>query len=145
MCVCVLVAQSCLTLCDLMDCSPPGSSVHGFLWAGILEWVAISFSRSSSLPRGGTYVSCISFIGRWILYYWRHLGSPKSKCPLTDEGINIKCYIHTMEYCLAIKGTKCLLIQATTWMHLVRHYTESKKPVTKDHILYDSIYLKCPE
>ena len=42
--VCVLVAQSCLTLCDPMDCSPPGSSVHGILQAGILAWVAISFS-----------------------------------------------------------------------------------------------------
>ena len=44
-CVCVLVAQSCLTLCDPMDCSPPGSSVHGILQARILEWVAISFSN----------------------------------------------------------------------------------------------------
>ena len=39
----VLVAQSCLTLCDLMDCSPPGSSVYGILQAGIMEWVAILF------------------------------------------------------------------------------------------------------
>ena len=39
------VAQSCPTLCDPMDCSPPGSSVHGILQARILEWVAISFSR----------------------------------------------------------------------------------------------------
>ena len=44
-CVCVLVAQSCLTLCDPMDCIPPGSSVHGILQARTLEWVAISFSR----------------------------------------------------------------------------------------------------
>ena len=47
----VLVTQSCLTLCDLMDCSPPGSSVHGILQARILEWVVISFSRVSSQPR----------------------------------------------------------------------------------------------
>ena len=47
-CVCVCVAQSCLTLCDSMDCSPPGSSVHGILQARILEWVATSFSRGSS-------------------------------------------------------------------------------------------------
>jgi len=44
---CVLVAQSCLTLCDPMDSSLPGSSVHGILQARILEWVAISFSRST--------------------------------------------------------------------------------------------------
>ena len=45
------VAQLCPTLCDPADCSPPGSSVHGFLQARILEWVAISFSRGSSQPR----------------------------------------------------------------------------------------------
>ena len=56
----LLVAQSCLTLCDPMDCSPPGSSVHGILQARILEWVAIPFSRGSSQPRGQTQVSCIA-------------------------------------------------------------------------------------
>ena len=44
----VVVVQSCATLCDLMDCSLPGPSVHGILQASILEWVAISFSRGSS-------------------------------------------------------------------------------------------------
>ena len=44
----VLVAQLCLILCDPMDGSPPGSSVHGILQARILEWVAIAFSRGSS-------------------------------------------------------------------------------------------------
>ena len=54
------VAQSCLTLCDRVDCSLPGSSVHGILQAKILEWVAISFSRGSSWPRDRTQVSCIA-------------------------------------------------------------------------------------
>ena len=45
MCVCMLVAQSCLTLCNPIDCSPPGPSVHGILQARTLEWVAISFSN----------------------------------------------------------------------------------------------------
>ena len=44
----VLVTRSCLTLCDPLDCSPPGSSVHGILQARILEWVAMLFSRGSS-------------------------------------------------------------------------------------------------
>ena len=52
-------AQSCLTLCDPMDRSPPGFSVHGILQARILEWVAVSFSRGSSRPRDRTWVSCI--------------------------------------------------------------------------------------
>ena len=47
-----LVTQSCLTLCDPMDCSPPGTSVHGILLARILEWVAISFSRVIFLTQG---------------------------------------------------------------------------------------------
>ena len=51
------VAQSCLTLCDPMDCSLPGSSVHGILQAIVLEWIAISFSRGSSQPRARTWVS----------------------------------------------------------------------------------------
>ena len=44
---CVLVTQSCPALCDTMDCSPPGSSVHGILQARMLEWVAISFSSNA--------------------------------------------------------------------------------------------------
>ena len=56
--VCVLVTQSCLTLCDSRDGSPPDSSVHGILQARILEWVAIPFSRGSSQARDCTFVSC---------------------------------------------------------------------------------------
>ena len=47
----VLVAQLCLTLCDLVNCSSPGSSVHGILQARILKWVAIPFSRGLSQPK----------------------------------------------------------------------------------------------
>ena len=52
-----LVAQLYPTICDPMDLSPPGSSVHGIFQAGILEWVAISFSRGTSWPRDRTWVS----------------------------------------------------------------------------------------
>ena len=61
------VAQSCPTLCDPVDCSRPGSSVHGILQARILKWVAISFSRGSSRPRGWTRVSCTA--GRFFTYW----------------------------------------------------------------------------
>ena len=54
MCTCVLVAQLCLTLCHAMDCSPPGSSVHGILQAIVLEWVAIPSSRGSFQLRAQT-------------------------------------------------------------------------------------------
>ena len=54
------VAQMCLTLCDPVDCRPPGSPVRGISQARILEWVAISFSRGSSRPRDQTRVSFIA-------------------------------------------------------------------------------------
>ena len=60
------VAKSCLTLCNPVDCSPSGSSVHGISQARILEWVAISCATGSSRSRDQT---CISSIGRWILYH----------------------------------------------------------------------------
>ena len=73
----VLVTQSCLTLCDPMDCSLPGSSVHGILQGRIVEWVAIVFSRGSSWPRDLTWVFCITvwatssvkFIPRYIILF----------------------------------------------------------------------------
>ena len=63
---CCSVARSCLSLCDPVDSSPPGSSVHGISQAGILAWIAISFSRRSSQPRDRAHVS---YIGRWVLYH----------------------------------------------------------------------------
>ena len=57
---CVLVTQSCPTLCDLTDCTPPGFSVHGILQARVLEWIAIPFSRGTSQPRDWTLVSCLT-------------------------------------------------------------------------------------
>ena len=56
----VLVAQLSPTLCDPMDCSPPGSSVHGILQARTLGWVAVSFFRGSSPLRDRTWVSHIA-------------------------------------------------------------------------------------
>ena len=61
------VSQSCQTLCNPVDCSPPGFSIHGILQARMLEWVASSFSRGSSRPRDRTQVSRIA--GR-CFYLW---------------------------------------------------------------------------
>ena len=74
-CVCVC-AQSCPTLCDLMDCSPPGSSVHRIFQARILEWVAIFYSRGSSQPRENL---CLPHLLGWQADSLPlcHLGSPK--------------------------------------------------------------------
>ena len=62
---------------DPMDCSPPGSSVHGISQARMLEWVAIPFSKGSSWSKDWTHSSCIH---RQILYHLSHQGSPKAPC-----------------------------------------------------------------
>ena len=56
----VLVAQSCLTLCDLMDVALLGSSVHGILQAAMLEWAVMPFSKGSCQPRDQTWISCVA-------------------------------------------------------------------------------------
>ena len=77
------VTQLCPILWDLVDYSPPGSSIHGILQARILEWVAISFSKGSCQSRNWT---CISCIGRQILYHWATREAPEDKINL-DNGV----------------------------------------------------------
>ena len=67
MCQSAQSLQPCRTLCDPMDCSQPGSSVHGILQARILEWVAMPCSRGSSRPWDGTQVFSASCFGRQVL------------------------------------------------------------------------------
>ena len=74
----VVSSLSCPTLCDPIDCNPPDSSVHGIFQAGILEWVAISFSRGSSRPRDRTHISCT---GKWFLYYTATREAPRPTPP----------------------------------------------------------------
>ena len=66
----------CPTLCDPMDCSPPGSPIHGIFQARVLEWVAIFFSRGSSWPRDRTWVS---HTAGWRFYHLSPQGSPHNK------------------------------------------------------------------
>ena len=85
-----LVIQLCPIPCNLMDCSIPGSSVHGISQARILEWVAISSSRGSSWPRDLTHISCIA--GRFF----------------TTEPPEKPIYIHTYIYSSNSQGTYIL-------------------------------------
>ena len=73
-----LIAQSCPILCDPLDYNPPGSSVHGFLQARILEWIAISSSRGSSRCRDLPLLCLLHW--RQILYLLSHEGSPGTLC-----------------------------------------------------------------
>ena len=107
-CVCVLVTELCPTLCDPMDCSPPGSSVHEILQARILELVAIPFSRGSCWPGDWTLVSCIAgkFFTTWttreapiiISCTYHYIFQEQGKCYLFlyFAGIHTKCqnYLH---------------------------------------------------
>ena len=74
-CVLCLAAQSCPTVCNPMDYSPPGSSVHGILQARIPEWVAMPSSRGSSQPRDWIQVSSIG--GRFFILWATREASPK--------------------------------------------------------------------
>ena len=79
----VLVAQSCPTLCNPMDCSPLCSSVHGILQARVLEWVAIPCSRGSSWPRDWIQAGLLHY--RQILYHLSHQGSLYLELGLTQN------------------------------------------------------------
>ena len=85
----VSVAQSCLTLCDPMDWSPPGSSVHGILQARILEWAAIPFSRGSSQPRDLPNPGIKPSSPAWqqVLSSLSHQGSSKTRKLRLKEGM----------------------------------------------------------
>ena len=99
-CCCCSLTKSCPTLCDLMDCSPPWSSVHVVLQARILEWIAVSFFRGSPDP-GIKLVSCI---GKWILY---HGATKKVHTHICIHNI---CHKH-LPYMLCIKYTYSCHIQ----------------------------------
>ena len=79
------VAQSCLTLCDPMDCRLSGYSVHGISQARVLEWGAIAFSM---------FIAALFIIART----WK-----QPRCPSADEWVRKLWYIYTMEYYSAIK------------------------------------------
>ena len=97
----MLVAQSCPILCNLIDYSPAGSSVHGISPARILEWVAISLSRGSSQPRGRTRVSCtagrfftdgvtreaLAWLGGPYIQWWASLQGTEEKTQSRGEAV----------------------------------------------------------
>ena len=82
-----------------MDCSLPGSSVHGIFQARILEWVAISFSRGSSRPRDQIHITCISHIGRQILYHCTTLEAQQFISEIILL-IRLSCELNTLETAL---------------------------------------------
>ena len=96
----VLVTQLYQTLCDPVDSSPPGSSVHVVLQARILEWVTITFSRGSFYPRDRTWVSCIA--GRLFAI------SPPGKSAPPQEALK-------SSVCLSLSCTCCWPCNTSRW------------------------------
>ena len=125
-----LITKSCLTLCNPMDCSRAGSSVHGDFHARTLEWVGISSSRGSSRPRDQTHISCI---GRQILYHWatRADNGPflKSYFPWQITG-NAAIYLFIQQKFLEHSGhAQCCL---PSLLELGKHRCSSAKWGAKD-------------
>ena len=111
-CVCVCVcAQSSPTICDPMNYSPPGSSVHGIFQARTLQQVAISHSRGSSWPRDQTHVSCIFCIGRQIItepprkliLYLEHVSFQTSHSSSAQQ-LYVASGLHTEQQRLELRG-----------------------------------------
>ena len=103
----VLVTQSCPTLCNCMDCSPPGSSVNGSLQASILEWEAVHFSRGSSTPRNRTWISCIAggFFVVWTTreaagLMWGQQTTAHQPTALFHKVLLKHIHVHSLKYCL---------------------------------------------
>ena len=100
----LLVAQSCLTLWDPMDCSQPGSSVHGIPQASILAWVAIPFSRGSSQPRDGAQFSHIA--GRFFTSWATREATAMQMCSYSLSGGFIYLPFETW-LCNLFQSTEC--------------------------------------
>ena len=135
------VAELCLILCNPEHCSPPGSSVHGIFQATILEWIAISYSRGSSQPRDQTHVSCISRIGRQILYRHTSWEAPFNNCNLHK----IREWTRPRQPLLgSLKYER--IFSLTSWVHQVglqgKKYSLFCNPTTVSFILYGYIFLK---
>ena len=109
---CCLVAKLCLTLCDQMDCSMLGSSIHGILQARILEWVGRLSSRGSSPSRGQTHISYVSWVGRWVLFHECHLGNSKAFYPLPNLKPTLRSQTDDMKHVSFTTDT-------TTWETIV--------------------------
>ena len=106
--------------------SPPGSSVHGILQARILEWVAISSSRGSSQPRNWTQVSCVSCIGREILYHhatWESSNESISSVQFSHSVVSDSLRPHASQH----TRPPCPSPTPRVWMHRwLQRWTERR-------------------
>ena len=114
---CVYVVQSCLTLSDPMDCSPPGSSVHVFLQAQTLEWVAMPSDRGIFLTQGPKLHLSYLLRCRQILYPQSHLGSPWKEAFPCKFTILVYCFIWIL---MQLLFASMLLCNILSMLYLVQ-------------------------
>ena len=118
-------AQLCPTLCNPMDCSLPGSSIHGIFQARVLEWVTITIWASNSTSR---YISkriknrdlnryLYINVHNSIIHNSQKVHCSQPKCPPIDEWIDKIWYIHTTKHYPSVKGSE-VLIHSTVGMNL---------------------------
>ena len=110
-----------------MDCSPPGSSLHGLFQARILEWVAISYSRGSFRTRDQTQVSCVSCIGRQILY---HCTTWKARIVILKITPTLFLLIWTKYKSSVFIKNKCKFTAIPPWMCLILFISAAKQSWT---------------
>ena len=115
---CLCCAQSCLTLCDPMDCSPPDSSVHGIFQARILEWVAVSYSRgSSSLVLLYHYIDLrLRCQNHFMIWLWEVLLSLVKQ---TSKQTLQRYFLKPLGSCFFLAG---ILLSITAISHLCIHF-----------------------
>ena len=141
-CCCCLVAKSCLTLCDLMDCSPPGPSALGILQTRILVWVATPSSRASSWPRDWTHifwVSCIAhrFFTPWVIGEAPQpsKGAVKGKRTLLCRGERVCTSGHQGGY---HRGSSC---RATSWLFTMWYSPKTEHPTFAQVLFSYTVFL----
>ena len=125
--IAMLFTQSCPTLCNLIDCSPPDSSVQGISQTRKLEWVAISFSRGSSLPRHWTWVSHIA--GRFFIVWATREAQPIAIVDYFKVCVvlhfmhiihlanTLLVYIQMISFVFAVKNHICICVYIYTGIH----------------------------
>ena len=116
---------SCLTLCDPMNCSSPGSSIRGISQARISEWVAISFSGGSSWPRDQTHVSCLA--GRFFT-------SPPEIYIILFMQCKCHCFLNYSESSL------CLYRNATDFCILILYHATLMNSLTGSNSSFGEIF-----
>ena len=125
--------QGCLTVCDPVGCSPPGSPVHGILQASILGWVAMPSSRGPSPPRDWTRASSVSCIGTRVLYHEGCRESPN----FVPKWTQIKSDVLWCVGCWPQRGAVSVWVHPMVWQMRRPGWGSHQRQAFLQHLLSD--------